>query len=1008
MLTALRYTLYGLFAVSGFCGLIYESIWSHYLRNYLGHAAHGQTVVLVIFVGGLALGAWLAGRYTGRLREPLLAYAATEILIGLFAFAFHPLFVGFTGWAYDALLPAVCGTSSWCTTQWLTAALMIVLPATALGATFPWMVAGVLRRYPHAPGHEISVLYFLNSLGAVVGVLASAFVFIPAFGLPGTVMLAGALNVAIGVAIAALAWHKPPAPVETVTVPPVVDEPAPRKVRKRKAIAPAATVRAASDSAPPRSATPASLTVTLLAVAALTGMASFIYEIVWLRMLAMVLGASTHAFELMLAAFILGLAAGGAWIRNRIDGIVDATSFLGHVQVWMAVAAVATLPLYGHLFDGLAYLLSALARNDPGYSLFRVGSAVIALVVMLPATFLAGMTLPLITFRLLAAGAGERAIGSVYAANTIGAILGVVAAVHVLMPLAGLKGALLAGAAIDMLLGVYLLWRPPGEQAFSWRGFATVIAGVAVFGLIATVVQPDARRMASGVYREGSPRLADSVKMLYHADGKTATVNVIETADQRLLITNGKTDASIALPGHPPTSDEPTQVLLGALAIAANPKAKRAAVIGMGSGITSATLLAWPSIERVDTIEIEPRMVDGARLLSERNATVFSDARSHIVYDDAKARLARAEGPWDIVVSEPSNPWVSGVASLFTSETYARMAKHLAPGGVFVQWIHLYEMDGTLLSSILRALVSHFPHYEVYAANTGDLIVVAARERRPVVDSSILFARHDMASLLRAGGVATAPDVQGRWRGSDTTVNAMMAAFDAPANSDYRPFVDVHAERARFRRSDVSLFQAPIAAPVPMDLLGAARPDDERGTALAMALAEALTAAPEVAVTLPPTHAAHEGVIRASRELLRTCRHGGPPAVLLEGAIGTAIIINDNLDKSRAVQVWATVRDGPCYRAMAPEVQRWVDLFAAVAARDAGAMAELGTRLVASAPHAFALDYALAAAVVGEIARGNPDAGTQLIMQYATAQSAVWMFALREMAARRTIGNPTR
>ena len=767
-------------------------------------------------------------------------------------------------------------------------------------------------------------------------------------------------------------------------------------------------MRPASEKPPPRPEVPVSLTVTLLAVAALTGMASFIYEIVWLRMLAMVLGASTHAFELMLAAFILGLALGGAWIRNRIDGIADATSFLGHVQVWMAVAAIATLPLYGHLFDGLAYFLSALARNNPGYALYQVGSAVIALVVMLPATFLAGMTLPLITFRLLAAGAGERAIGSVYAANTIGAILGVVAAVHVLMPLAGLKGALLAGATIDMLLGIYLLWRPPGEPAFSWRGFATVVAGVAVFGVVATVVQPDARRMASGVFREGSARLADSVKMLYHADGKTASVDVIETENQRLLITNGKTDASIALPGHPPTTDEPTQVLIGALAIAANPKAKRAAVIGMGSGITTATLLAWPSIERVDTIEIEPRMADGARLLSERNAPVFTDARSHVAYDDAKAWLARAGGPWDIIVSEPSNPWVSGVASLFTSETYARVVKHLAPDGVFVQWIQLYEIDSALLASIFRALVTQFPHYVTYAANEGDLIILAARERRPVIDASVLFTSPDMARLLRAGGVATADDVQARWRGNDSTVNALMAAFDVPANSDYRPFVDVHAAGARFRRSEVSLFRAPIAAPVPLDLLGATRPRDDRGIALALALADAVSAAPDTTVTLPPPHTGHDGAIRASRELLRTCRHGGPPAVLLEGAIGTAIVINDNLDKSRAMQVWATVRDGPCYRAMTPEVQRWVDLFTAVAARDAGAMAELGTRLVASAPHAFARDYALAAAVVGEIARGNHDAGAQLIKQYASAQNAVWMFALREMAARRTIGNPAR
>src|SRR5687768_14075084 len=421
MNAALRPLLYGLFAVSGFCGLIYESIWSHYLRNYLGHAAHGQTVVLVIFVGGLALGAWLAARRTERLAEPLLAYAAAEVFIGLFAFIFHPLFVGFTGWAYDALLPAACGASGWCATQWVTAALLIAPPAIALGATFPWMAAGVLRRYPQTPGHEISVLYFLNSLGAVFGVLASAFVFIPAFGLPGTVMLAGAINIAIGIVVFAIA-RPARAPAVSAATPvaevPEVVVPPKGKAAKRAAAAAAASV--SPPAPPPRpSKTPAkSLVVTFLAIAALTGLSSFIYEIVWIRMLALVLGSSTHAFELMLAAFILGLALGGAWIRNRIDRIADTRAFLGRVQVLMGLAALLTLPLYGTLFEVFAYLLRGLARTEQGYALYHVVSATMALVVMLPATFLAGMTLPLITHRLLDAGAGERSIGNVYAVNT--------------------------------------------------------------------------------------------------------------------------------------------------------------------------------------------------------------------------------------------------------------------------------------------------------------------------------------------------------------------------------------------------------------------------------------------------------------------------------------------------------------------------------------------------------------------------------------------------------------
>ena len=171
-----RLGLYALFCLSGLCGLVYESIWSHYLRNYLGHAAQGQTVVLVIFVGGLASGAWLAGRYTDRLRDPLIAYAAAEIGIGLFAFAFHPLFVAVTEWTYVALLPSVCAQSTMCAAQWIVAALLIAAPAIALGATFPWMVAGVLRRHEGGvPGlRELRLVQLRQRIGGHrVGELAA-------------------------------------------------------------------------------------------------------------------------------------------------------------------------------------------------------------------------------------------------------------------------------------------------------------------------------------------------------------------------------------------------------------------------------------------------------------------------------------------------------------------------------------------------------------------------------------------------------------------------------------------------------------------------------------------------------------------------------------------------------------------------------------------------------------------------------------------------------------------
>ena len=233
--------------------------------------------------------------------------------------------------------------------------------------------------------------------------------------------------------------------------------------------------------------------------------------------------------------------------------------------------------------------------------------------------------------------------------------------------------------------------------------------------------------------------------------------------------------------------------------IAANPQAKRAAVIGVGSGITTATLLAPPTLQRVDTIEIERRMVDGAKLFSERNAALWTDERSHFVFDDAKAWLARATTPWDIVVSEPSNPWVSGVASLFTAETYERVAKHLAPGGVFVQWIQIYEVDGAVAFVDLSRAGRAFPALRRSTrAAPGDLIIVASRDRPPVVDAAALFKHRELATMLKQAGVSGPADIDARWRGDTYVINALMAAFDAPANSDYRPYVDLNAARTRF------------------------------------------------------------------------------------------------------------------------------------------------------------------------------------------------------------------
>ena len=381
------------FALSGISGLIYESVWSHYVKLILGHAAFAQTLVLAIFMGGMAAGSWLASRVSQRLRSLLLAYAAVELAIGIIAIAFQPLFEASTRVLFDAVLPALEPGAASMATKLILAALLILPQSLLLGATFPLMSGGVLRLDQKASGGTVALLYFANSIGAVLGVLWSGFWLISAVGLPGTLLVAGSIN--LGLAVLVFTLVKSGQKEELAAESPRQD---------------AAATRGLS---------------WVLWAAAITGAASFCYEIAWIRMLSMVLGASTHSFELMLAAFILGLALGGLWIRKRIDTLQNPKLFLGVVQLAMGSLALATLPLYSHTFDIMAAAMNGLSRSEGGYVLFSLTGHAIAMLVMLPATFCAGMTLPLLTLILWRSHRGERAIGQVYAANTLGAIVGV-------------------------------------------------------------------------------------------------------------------------------------------------------------------------------------------------------------------------------------------------------------------------------------------------------------------------------------------------------------------------------------------------------------------------------------------------------------------------------------------------------------------------------------------------------------------------------------------------------
>ena len=461
-LSAPRSLYFAIFAVSGFSGLIYESIWTHYLKLFLGHAAYAQSLVLIIFMGGMALGSWLASRFSAKSKSPLLIYAGVELVIGIAALLFHDLFTSLIEVFYMSVLPSMGSPAAGAILKWLAASLLIMPQSILLGMTFPMMSAGIIRRFPDTPGGSIAMLYFTNSIGAAVGVLASGFWLIKLVGLPGTILSAGIINILLATIVWALV-RLDPSPYTK----PIKSEPALDKNSSLKQI--------------------------FLVAAFITGAASFIYEISWIRMLSLVLGATTHSFELMLSAFITGLAFGGLWIKRRIDRIVSPVRFSGYVQLLMGILALLTIPVYLGSFQWMEWLIQALDSTDAGYAGYSFASHAIALAVMLPTTFMAGMTLPLFTFVLIRQGNGESSIGQIYSANTIGAIVGVLVAVHIGLPMLGLKNLIILGATLDIGLGLVLLARDPLVRKRTAELSAVVIVG---FGALALAILERSRPTA--------------------------------------------------------------------------------------------------------------------------------------------------------------------------------------------------------------------------------------------------------------------------------------------------------------------------------------------------------------------------------------------------------------------------------------------------------------------------------------------------------------------------------
>ena len=742
------------YACSGLAGLIYQIAWTRLLTLQLGHTTAAVSTVTAAFMGGLGLGAFVGGGLASRLspRQALVMYAALEfsvvvaaLLVGYVLAILGP----FLAWAYGEtggglIFPFARVASAFA---------IVFVPAVALGATFPTIVRVVVdTRLGHTTaGH----LYAANTAGAAIGAVAAGFLLIPAVGVRGAT-LAGVLASSVSIALAAsLVRDRRPDPA--IAAPPAAADATERATnRPRWASTPRAAGREASG------ATAADVRgharSAALALAS-TGAAAFSLEVIWSRVLALVLGPSTYAFSTTLASFIAGLAvgafAGAALVtRCRPGAALAATMTTTAATVWVTAALV------GGPLLGLATGPDAVTDTASGPGFLAVPHLGLAFALTWPIGVGLGITFPLALALAHRGGTlSPRRLGALYAVNTVGSITGSLLAGFVLIPTVGLRvgllvaaGALLAGAAAVAMSG-----------GLSRLARATVLASIAAVA-VGMGMSPrwDHERLASGGYLyarfvpagvdHGTALTAGS--LLYYREGAAGTVSVRRLTGTRSLVIDGKVDASTG-------RDMLTQKLLGHLPLLLHPDPKDVAIVGLGSGVTLASALTHP-VTSVDVIEISPEVVDASAAFLDENRRALENPRTRLIVGDGRSHLSLSSRRYDVVVSEPSNPWMAGVAALFTEEFFLAVRARLRPGGVFCQWTHTYGISATDLRSIVATFRAVFPDGTMWLVGDGDLLLLGSRQvldarlegvggawRRPGVAEDLRgVAVHEPFSLL--------------------------------------------------------------------------------------------------------------------------------------------------------------------------------------------------------------------------------------------------------------------
>jgi spermidine synthase len=755
----LRRCIVVLFVLSGVSGLIYQVVWARQLTLVFGATSPAITTVLASFMLGLALGSQAAGRLARRWGDPVRAYGVIELGIAAYAIAFPGLLHLLTLVHVPLFRLLVEAPVALGVVRIVIVAVLLLPPTALMGASLP-VLARALVRDPTGLGRDAGILYGVNTLGAAAGVYLGAFFLIPGVGLTGAWLTAAALNAAVGVVALAGARRWPWRGGEGDHVPAVADS-------------------------PPR--------WPVLIAFGCSGLAALGYEVVWTRLLILLFGSSVYAFAVMLSGFLLGLGLGGllgGWlVARRPASLLLAAS----LQVIITVGVLAAAPW----FDGLPRLFLEAFRVTGGVWWSLTGlQYLMAVGLMIVPTLAMGAAFPVVARLLGPAPGAERAVGDAYAVNTWGAIAGAALTGFVLIPWLGFRGSLVALAGVNTLAACLLLAGASPRGA--WHRWALPVPAVALIVAVSVLPAWSAKALSSGVYvyadrysTYGFERLLEPQRVLFYREGATATVAVME-GRYRFLRINGKTDA-----GDSP--DNLTQRLLAHVPLLLHPDPRSVLVVGLGTGMTLGTALLYP-IEHADVVEIAPEVVEASQFFTEASGRPLDDARARLRVLDARTWLMAGLARYDVIISEPSNPWQTGNANLFTLEHYRLTRSRLTPGGVFCQWLPFYRMDEADFRAAIRTFHTVFADVTVWFSG-GDVLLVGSTTSRGLDPERFLARTADgtIARSLRGIGIPDGAGLLGFFLLDAERVREYVGS--GPLHSDTYPLLEFSAPKTLYRES---------------------------------------------------------------------------------------------------------------------------------------------------------------------------------------------------------------